>query len=221
MRWSQGLDPMSRQFRQELGRVEAVFRGMIEERAIDPSVKSVPGYFLEEEKASWFKNASNLSDARLPHHDMMEHPEIEHRIEVCVGKRQTENASCCKNDPPFKSACEPLPRAVNLSWIEVDSVDLPGAELLQQDLQAHAPAASGVEDPLIVQTSTQLAQQRSLVETLYQRTCRIVDEEHLRQVQLHAGAFVIRKYRTSGVAPASRMTLSPAQWATRSHSSLG
>src|SRR5258708_30462 len=59
---------------------------MIEKRAIDPSIQGFAGHFLEEEEPRGFEDTPNLGYTGLPVHHMVQHSEIEDRIEVFIGK---------------------------------------------------------------------------------------------------------------------------------------
>ena len=211
---------MNGQFSEELRLVESVLRGMIEKRAIDPSIQGFAGHFLEEEEPRGFEDTPNLGYTGLPVHHMMQHSEIEDRIEVFIGKGKLLDTPHRQNNAALRCTCKSLLRAANLLGVEVDSVDLACSELLQQYLHSHTAAASDVENACVVKPTSQFLQQRTLIETLHERPHWIVDKELFRKVQFHAQPLVIRKQRTNGVIPSSRSTVRPASWASRSHSSL-
>jgi hypothetical protein len=166
---------------------------MVEKSAIDPSTQSGPGYFFKEEETGGFEDALNFGYTGLPIHEVMQHSEIEDSIEVFIRKRKLIGAPHSESNATFASAREPPLRAANLVRVEVDSVDLTGAELLQQYLHSNSSTASDIEYARTVEAATQLSKERSLVESLHERPRWIVDEQRFRQVQLHGAALVIRK----------------------------
>lgn len=171
------LDPVKGQLGQELRFAKAVLRGMIEKSAIDPSIQSGASYFFKEEDPGWFQDTLNFGHTGLPIHDMMQHSEVEDSIEVFIRKRKFIDTPDRKNNVTLRFPCESLLRAANLLRVEVESVDLTCAELLQQYLHSNTPTASDIEYAPTVKPATQLSQQRPLVETLHERPRWIVNEQ--------------------------------------------
>ncbi len=214
------LDPVNEQLSQELRFAKSVLRGMIEKGAIDPSIQSGARYFFKEEEPGGFEDTLNFDHTGLPVHDMMQHSEVEDSIEVFIQKREFIDTTNLKNNATLGIVCESLLRAANLLRVEVESVDLTCAELLQQYLHSNTPSAPDIEYARTVKSATQLPKERPLVETLHERPRWIVHEQPFHKVKLHASALVITKQRTNGVMRSSRSTVRPASWARRSHSSL-
>jgi hypothetical protein len=52
---------------------------------------------------------------------MMQHPEVENRIEVFIRIRKVIDAPDCKDNAVLKCACESLLRPANLQGVEVES----------------------------------------------------------------------------------------------------
>jgi hypothetical protein len=150
------LDPVNGQLGKELRFAKSVLRGMIEKSAIDPTIQGIAGYFFKEEQTGGFEDTLNFGHPGLPIHDMMQHSEIEDSIEVFIRKRKFIDTPHRQNNVRF--ACESLARAANLPRVEVESVDLAGAELLQQYLHSNTPAAPGIEYARAVKPAAQLPQ---------------------------------------------------------------
>ena len=131
---------------------------MIEKSAIDPSIQGVAGYFFKEEQPGGFEDTLNFGHTGLPIHDMMQHSEVEDSIEVFIRKRKFIDTPYRKNNTTLGFACKSLLRAANLLWVEVESVDLACAELLQQYLHSNTPAAPDIEYARTVKSATQFPQ---------------------------------------------------------------
>jgi hypothetical protein len=155
---AESFDPVNGQLSHELRFAKSVLRGMIEKSAIDPSIQSGAGYFFKEEEPGGFEHTLNFGHTHLPIHDMMQHSEVEDSIEVFIRKRKFIDTPYRKNDTTLGLACKSLLRAANLLWIEVESVDLTCAELLQQYLHANTPAAPDIKYAGAVKTATQFPQ---------------------------------------------------------------
>ena len=158
MGFAEWLDSVDAQLGQELRFAKSVLCGMIEKSAIYPSIQSGAGYFFEEEESGGFEDTMNFGNTDLPIHDMMQHSEIEDSIEVFIPKRKLNNTPRRKNNATLGFACESLLRAANLLWVEVESVNLTCAELLQQYLYSNTPSAPNIKYARTVQPATQLPQ---------------------------------------------------------------
>ncbi len=154
MGFAEWLDPVNGQLSKELRFAEAVLRGMIEKSAIDPSIQGGAGYFFKEEEPGGFEDTPNFGDGGLPIHDMMQHSEVEDSVEVFIRKRKFIDTRHRKNNAPVRFACESLSCAANLLRVEVESVDLACAELLQQYLHSNTPSASDIEYARTVKSAT-------------------------------------------------------------------
>jgi hypothetical protein len=150
------LDPVNRQLGKELRFAKSVLHRMIEKSAIEPTIQGIAGYFFKEEQAGGFEDPLNFGHTSLPIHDMMQHSEVEDSIEVFIRKRKFIDTPHRQNNVRF--ACQSLPRTANLLWVEIESADLAGAELLQQYLHANTPAAPDIEYPRAVKPAAQLPQ---------------------------------------------------------------
>jgi hypothetical protein len=129
---------------------------MIEKSAIDPSIQSGAGYFFKKEEPRGLEDTLNFGHTGLPVHNMMQHSEVENSIEVFIRKRKFIDTSDCKKNVTLRFAREALLRAANLLRVEVESVDLTCAELLQQYLHSNTPTASDIEYARTVKPATQL-----------------------------------------------------------------
>jgi hypothetical protein len=152
------LDPVNGQLSQKLRFTKSVLSRMIEKGAINPSIQSGAGYLFKEEEPGGFEDTLNFGHTGLPVHDVMQHSEVEDSIEVFIRKRKFIDTPHCKNNATFRFACESLSRSVNLLRVEVESVDLAGAELLQQYLHSNTPTAPDIEYARTVKPATQLPQ---------------------------------------------------------------
>jgi len=87
---------------------------------------------------------------------MMQHSEVEDSIEVFIRKRKLIDTPDCENNAAVKFARESALRAANLLRVEVESVDLTCAELVQQYLHSNTLTASDIEYARTVKPATQL-----------------------------------------------------------------
>jgi hypothetical protein len=173
---SKGLDSVNGQLGKEFRFAKSVLGGMIEKSAIEPTIQGLAGHFFKEEQTGGFEDAPNFGHAGLPIHHMMQHSEVEDGVEVFIGKRKFVDTPHRQNNAALKFACESLPRAANLQRVEVESMDLACAKLLQQYLHSNTPAAPDIEYAPTVKPAAQLSQQWPLVAALHQTPCWIVDE---------------------------------------------
>src|SRR5260370_7537684 len=97
---------------------------MIEKRAIDPSIQGFAGHFLEEEEPRGFEDTPNLGYTGLPVHHMMQHSEIEDRIEVFIGKGKLLATPHCQNNAALRCTCKTLFRPATVLEIYLASVTL-------------------------------------------------------------------------------------------------
>src|SRR5205085_5880640 len=88
IRDAEWLDSINGQLSQKLRFVKSVLCRMVQKRAIDPSVQSGAGYFFKKERSRRLEDTLNFCDTRLPVHNMMQHPEVENRIEVFIRIRK-------------------------------------------------------------------------------------------------------------------------------------
>lgn len=156
MESAEWFDPVNGQLSHELRFAKSVLRGMIEKSAIDPSIQSGAGNFFKKEEPRGLEDTLNFGHTGLPVHNMMQHSEVENRIEVFIWKRKFIDTPDCKNNATLRFACESLLRAANLLRVEVESEDLTCAELLQQYLHSNTPTASDIEYARTVESATQL-----------------------------------------------------------------
>jgi len=131
---------------------------MVEKSAIDPSIQGGAGYFFKEEESRGFEDALNFRNSDLPVHNMMEGSEVENSIEGFVRKRKFLDTAHRQNNATLRFACKsPLCQA-NLLQVDVESIDLTCAELLQQYLHSNTPTASDIEYARTVKPAAQLPQ---------------------------------------------------------------
>src|ERR1035437_9648321 len=97
---------------------------MVEKSSINPSIQGVTGYFFKEEYPGGLEHALNLGYTHLPVHDMMQHSEIEHGVEVFIGKRKILNTSHRKNNATVGLARKSLLRAANLQRVKVEAIEI-------------------------------------------------------------------------------------------------
>lgn len=98
----------------------------------------------------------NFCDAHLPVNNMVQHPEVENRIEGFIRIRKVIDTPDCKDNATLKFPCESLLCSANLQGVEVESIDLTCSELLQHYLHSNTPAASDIEYARAIKSATQL-----------------------------------------------------------------
>ncbi len=82
---------------------------------------------------------------------MVQHTEVEQRVERSIGKRQTFSATQFEHSAPVDIGRQAALGASKLSRIDLDPVDLTRSELFQEDFNSGALAAADLQDPRPVQ----------------------------------------------------------------------
>src|SRR5215208_2994915 len=100
----------------------------------------LPQHFFGVEAAAGFEHAVNLAKRVTPLGNVMDDPEIEHRIVGSIRRGDLRHASLPKPDS-VAAIAKPLARELDHVRIQIEGVDRSCSKVIQHETRAHTATA--------------------------------------------------------------------------------